>query len=118
MAVDFLFLEMHMKTMMQPCCACGEAKYQLTFKGLWSAQTHKKDWPLANGREIKIFGLSLFRKCLSFWNLAHFSTTVGAVHNTNYTMFELGSYANRGLSQLVLTGETHALEQDLANEVS
>ena len=33
-------------------------------------------------------------------------------------MFEVGSYANRGLSQLVLTGETHTLEQELANEVS
>ena len=50
--------------------------------------------------------------------LAHFSTTVGAVHNSNYTMFEIGSYANRGLSQLVLTGDTHTLEQELANEVS
>lgn len=48
---------------------------------------------------------------------AHFSTTVGAVHNSNYTMFGVGSYANRGLSQLVLTGETHTLEQELANEV-
>lgn len=42
---------------------------------------------------------------------------VGAVHNLNYTMFEIGSYANRGLSQLVLAGDTHALEQELANEV-
>ncbi len=50
--------------------------------------------------------------------LAHFSTTVGSVHNSNYTMFQVGSYANRGLSQLVLTGETHTLEQELANEVS
>ncbi len=50
--------------------------------------------------------------------LAHFSTSVGAVHNSNYTMFEIGSYANRGLSQLVLTGETNILEQELANEVS
>ncbi len=36
--------------MKQPCCACGEAKYQLTFKGLWSAETHKKDWPTKNGK--------------------------------------------------------------------
>lgn len=50
--------------------------------------------------------------------LAHFSTSVGAVHNSNYTMFEIGSYANRGLSQLVLSGDTHTLEQELANEVS
>ncbi|CAF0809451.1 unnamed protein product [Adineta steineri] len=87
--------QMHMKKMMQQCCACGEAKYQLTFKGLWSPQTHKKDWPSTT---------------------AHFSTTVGAVHNPNYTLFEVGSYANRALSDLVLTGETHTLEQELANE--
>ncbi len=28
-----------------PCCACDEAKFQLTFQGLWSKQTHPKDWP-------------------------------------------------------------------------
>jgi hypothetical protein len=50
--------------------------------------------------------------------IAHFSTTIGAVHNSNYTMFEVGAYANRGLSDLVLTGETFTLEQELANEVS
>ena len=46
----FSSLEMHMKKMMQQCCACGEAKYQLTFKGLWSPQTHKKDWPATSGK--------------------------------------------------------------------
>jgi hypothetical protein len=51
------FLEMHMKKMMQQCCACGEAKYQLTFKGLWSAQTHKKDWPANNGTSREFFSL-------------------------------------------------------------
>jgi len=87
--------QMHMKKMMQPCCACGEAKYQLTFKGLWSPQTHRKDWPKQD---------------------AHFSTTIGAVHNSNYTLFEIGAYANRGLTDLALLGETHVLEQELANE--
>lgn len=50
--------------------------------------------------------------------LAHFSTTIGAVHNSNYTLFEIGAYANRGLTDLALSGETHVLEQELANEVS
>ncbi len=99
--------------MMQQCCACGEAKYQLTFKGLWSAQTHRKDYPSTNGKRILFY--QVFLKTNS---LAHFSTTVGAVHNSNYSMFDVGSYANRGLSQFVLTGETHTLEQELANEVS
>jgi hypothetical protein len=34
----------------QPCCACDEAKFELTFQGLWSKQTHPKDWP--PGRNI------------------------------------------------------------------
>lgn len=50
---------MHMKKMMQPCCACGEAKYQLTFKGLWSPQTHRKDWPKQDGKDRSHF-LSFF----------------------------------------------------------
>ena len=29
---------------MTKCCACGEAKYSFTFKGLWSRETHPKDW--------------------------------------------------------------------------
>ena len=31
------------------CCACGEAKYSLSFKGSWSKNTHPKDWP-SNGK--------------------------------------------------------------------
>jgi hypothetical protein len=27
------------------CCACDEAKFEITFQGLWSKQTHPKDWP-------------------------------------------------------------------------
>ena len=27
------------------CCACGEAKYSLNFKGTWSKHTFPKDWP-------------------------------------------------------------------------
>ena len=58
------------------------------------------------------------RPSISFLCLAHFSTTVGAVHNSNYTLFQIGSYATHALSQFVLTGETFTLEQELANEVS
>lgn len=27
------------------CCACGQAKYSLMFKGMWTRETHPKDWP-------------------------------------------------------------------------
>lgn len=30
---------------LKECCACDEAKYELTFEGLWSRHTHPKDFP-------------------------------------------------------------------------
>jgi len=27
------------------CCACGTAKYEMTFEGRWSHETHPKDYP-------------------------------------------------------------------------
>ncbi len=47
-----------------PCCACDEAKFQLTFQGLWSKQTHPKDWPPGKKKyvcQIYIFFPSIFR---------------------------------------------------------
>lgn len=48
-----------------PCCACAEAKYELTFEGLWSRNTHPKDFPSNN------------------W-LTRFSDIIGATHTVNY----------------------------------
>jgi hypothetical protein len=31
--------------MVPDCCACGTAKYQLTFQGNWSETSHPKDYP-------------------------------------------------------------------------
>jgi len=27
------------------CCACGEARYRMTFYGLWSPTSHPRDYP-------------------------------------------------------------------------
>lgn len=27
------------------CCACDDAKFELSFTGIWSPQTHPKDFP-------------------------------------------------------------------------
>lgn len=48
-----------------PCCACAEAKYELTFEGLWSRNTHPKDFPSNN------------------W-LTRFSDIIGATHTVDY----------------------------------
>ena len=29
----------------EKCCACDEAKYEMVFDGIWSRQTHPKDFP-------------------------------------------------------------------------
>lgn len=31
------------------CCACGNARYHMHFKGIWSRQTHPKHFPLKEG---------------------------------------------------------------------
>ncbi|CAF0985774.1 unnamed protein product [Didymodactylos carnosus] len=49
-------------------------------------------------------------------NMSHFSTLIGAVHNNNYTLFELDGYASKGLHELALYGITDTLEQELINE--
>ena len=48
-----------------PCCACEEAKYEVTFEGLWSDKTHPKDFPSSR------------------W-LLHFSDIIGASHSADY----------------------------------
>ena len=49
----------------EPCCACQEAKYEVTFEGLWSEASHPKNFP-ANS-----------------W-LLHFSDIIGASHSAEY----------------------------------
>lgn len=50
---------------LEKCCACDEAKYEVTFEGLWSRHTHPKDFP-SNG-----------------W-LTRFSDIIGASHSSEY----------------------------------
>ena len=49
-----------------PCCACDEAKYEAIFEGIWSRHTHPKDFPVDEWRTM-------------------FSTLIGASHSANYS---------------------------------
>ena len=49
----------------EPCCACEEAKYEVTFEGLWSEMTHPRQFPSSK------------------W-LLHFSDIIGASHSADY----------------------------------
>lgn len=50
------------------CKACDEAKYELTFEGLWSRNTHPKDFPddgqlsALSIHNVLIFSLFYFRR--------------------------------------------------------
>lgn len=76
------------------CCACDEAKYDLLFEGLWSKETHPKDFPENE------------------W-LLHFSDIIGSSHSKNLRVWELGTPASEGIRQVAEWGSTRALENEL-----
>ncbi|XP_066257165.1 spondin-1 isoform X2 [Euwallacea similis] len=76
------------------CCTCDEAKYEVTFEGLWSRNTHPKDFP-SNGR------------------ITRFSDIIGASHTVNYSFWNYGEFASEGLQQLAEYGNTRLLESEL-----
>ncbi|XP_059486805.1 spondin-1-like isoform X2 [Neocloeon triangulifer] len=80
-----------------PCCACDEAKYEVTFEGLWSRHTHPKDFP-TNG-----------------W-LTRFSDVIGASHTVDYRFWEYGGISSEGVRQVAEKGSTRMLESELKSE--
>jgi len=91
--------EEHVSIIQDPCCACEEAKYEVTFQGLWSKETHPKDFPRSE------------------W-LLHFSDIIGASHTSEYRVWEQGGYASNGLSQVAKWGSPRLLESELKAESS
>ncbi|XP_050307769.1 spondin-1 isoform X2 [Anthonomus grandis grandis] len=79
---------------LKQCCTCDEAKYEVTFEGLWSRNTHPKDFP-ANGR------------------VTRFSDIIGASHTVNYSFWNYGDLSSEGLQQLAEYGNTRLLESEL-----
>lgn len=80
-----------------PCCACEEAKYELTFERIWSRHTHPKDFPSDS---------------LS----TRFSDIIGASHTVSYRFWEYGKRASAGLKQVAERGSTRELESELKEE--
>ncbi|XP_054716274.1 LOW QUALITY PROTEIN: spondin-1-like [Uloborus diversus] len=79
------------------CCACDEAKYELTFEGIWSRHTHPKDFPTNE------------------W-LTHFSDVIGASHRNDFRIFEYGGIASEGVKEVAEKGSTRRLESELKAE--
>lgn len=71
----------------------------MKFEGLWSANTHPKDFPSA------------------LW-LTHFSDIIGATHDKNYSFWAEGQWATDGVRQLAEWGSTAILESELRQQVN
>ncbi|XP_034103073.1 spondin-1 [Drosophila albomicans] len=76
------------------CCACDEAKYSFVFEGIWSNETHPKDYPFA------------------IW-LTHFSDVIGASHEANFSFWGENHIATDGFRSLAEWGSPTALETEL-----
>ncbi|KAK5643758.1 hypothetical protein RI129_007603 [Pyrocoelia pectoralis] len=79
---------------LQHCCACDEAKYEVTFEGLWSRNTHPKDFPS------------------DIWR-TRFSDVIGASHTTDYHFWNYGELASEGLREVAENASTRTLESEL-----
>ncbi|KAL7305034.1 hypothetical protein TKK_0002818 [Trichogramma kaykai] len=73
------------------CCACDEAKYKMVLEGIWSNETHPKDFPQ------------------SVW-LTRFSDVIGATHETNFSFWGRDHVASDGFRQLAEWGSVAGLE--------
>lgn len=71
---------------------------QLTFEGLWSRNTHPKDFPSNN------------------W-VTKFSDIIGASHTIDYRFWKYGQIATDGLMQVAEQGSTRELETELKSQV-
>ncbi|XP_076311519.1 spondin-1-like [Tachypleus tridentatus] len=79
------------------CCACNEAKYEVEFEGLWSRQTHPKDFPSNE------------------W-MTQFLDIIGASHTVNFRMWEYGGFATEGVRHLGEQGTSKKLESELKTQ--
>ncbi|EDV98194.1 spondin-1 isoform X2 [Drosophila grimshawi] len=78
-----------------PCCACDEARYELTFESIWSRNLHPKDFP-ARGWQTR------------------FCELVGAAHSSDYRFWESGALASEGVKQYAEHCTSRLLERDFS----
>ncbi|XP_069596042.1 spondin-1 isoform X2 [Ranitomeya imitator] len=74
------------------CCACGTAKYRLTFYGNWSEKTHPKEYPRRAN---------------------HWSAIIGGSHSKEYVLWEYGGYASEGVKQVAELGSPVKMEEEI-----
>ncbi|XP_019761177.2 spondin-1 isoform X2 [Dendroctonus ponderosae] len=81
------------------CCACDEAKYEMAFQGNWIRNNHPKGFP-------------------DYYFATKFSDIIGASHKRGQEFWSDGSEPNAGLKELASNGSTRALESELMDNSS
>ncbi|CAD5214180.1 unnamed protein product [Bursaphelenchus xylophilus] len=81
------------------CCACDEADYDVEFVGIWSRETHPKEFP-------------------SLEHLTHFTDMLGASHSKRYQMWRVGDIATDGLKEIAEWGNTYNGEAEMKANAS
>ncbi|KAM7345254.1 spondin-1-like [Cochliomyia hominivorax] len=76
-----------------PCCACDEARYEITFEGLWSRNLHPKDFPARS------------------W-LTRFTDILGAAHTSDYRFWDKGVLASSEMKEFAEHGSSMGLERE------
>ena len=69
----------------------GTAEYKLTFTSTWTSTTHPDNYP----------------------GNPHFSSLIGATHNSNVTLWATGSIASNGIESMAETGGTNTLRGEI-----
>ncbi|CAI4228287.1 unnamed protein product [Auanema sp. JU1783] len=82
-----------------PCCACDTAKYELEFIGLWSKETHPKDYPTLE-------------------HLTHFTDMLGASHSSNYSLWKVGIPSTDGMKEIAEWGNTYKAQIEAKEKAS
>ncbi|TRY99154.1 hypothetical protein DNTS_020991, partial [Danionella cerebrum] len=77
---------------LEECCACGTAKYRVTFYGNWSEKLHPKDYPRRAN---------------------HWSALIGASHSRSYVLWEYGGFASEGVKQVAEYGSPVKMEEEI-----
>ncbi|XP_049868342.1 spondin-2-like isoform X2 [Pectinophora gossypiella] len=80
------------------CSVCEEAKYEISFTGIWSRNTHPTLYPEND------------------W-VPRFSELVGASHSTEYNLWMPGSLASEGLKVLAEYANSSALEIEIREKI-
>lgn len=82
---------------LEECCACEEAMYELTFECLWSEHTHPKNFPADRFR-------------------TNFSTIMGSTHTSDFRMWDYNQKASKGISEFAEDGSIETLQKELKSQ--